>query len=522
MKNAKIPAGSVLLLLLGAACVAVVSPYGLIGLAIIAAGLWWIYKIYYSAAVSNRNRLEECESKLKSAQTNGFDDYVAAQEKLEDVRARYEQLAIDFNLLTEEYEKKKDAYVSACKAVGISSDLQELSEEYEKRKRAYVSICKQSDSVRKKLSREKEIYAAYSHATEQYVSLPTDWISISAPMSQEADELSPSILLQVHSMDLRDLSAALKENDKTITDLSDRYRSRYTTKTNQTIYNLMVIALRAELQNVLVDLRYQKLDRGIEHIKEITQKYMGIVAAGNQQLTTTMTLFVGSLEHLFINAVKIEYSYYLRKEQARQEQLAIRERMRQEAEEQRALKLERERIEKEEAKFTSQIDSLKSRMAAAAAEEIAALQARIVDLEAQQAEIVLKKEKITALENGKAGNVYIISNLGSFGDHIFKIGMTRRFDPQERIDELGSASVPFRFDVHSFIFSNDAAALEAEIHRRLDANRVNKVNPRKEFFDVSLDELERITREIAPTAEFHRTMAAEEYRHSQSDQSVAS
>ena len=73
--------------------------------------------------------------------------------------------------------------------------------------------------------------------------------------------------------------------------------------------------------------------------------------------------------------------------------------------------------------------------------------------------VTQKREDIVNLQNGKAGNVYIISNLGSFGDNVFKIGMTRRLDPQERVDELGSASVPFGFDVHSFIFSDDAVGL---------------------------------------------------------------
>ena len=121
---------------------------------------------------------------------------------------------------------------------------------------------------------------------------------------------------------------------------------------------------------------------------------------------------------------------------------------------------------------------------------------------------------IATLQNGKAGNVYIISNLGSFGDDVFKIGMTRRAEPQERVDELGDASVPFPFDVHSFIFSDDAAALEHSIHVTLNDRRVNKVNLRKEFFHISLDELETLVSEIAPTAEFKRTMLAEQYRQS--------
>ena len=88
------------------------------------------------------------------------------------------------------------------------------------------------------------------------------------------------------------------------------------------------------------------------------------------------------------------------------------------------------------------------------------LNARILELQSQLSDVVVKKEEISNLANGKAGNVYIISNLGSFGENIFKVGMTRRLDPQERVNELGNASVPFKFDVHSFIFSDDVVDLE--------------------------------------------------------------
>ena len=88
------------------------------------------------------------------------------------------------------------------------------------------------------------------------------------------------------------------------------------------------------------------------------------------------------------------------------------------------------------------------------------LNARILELQSQLADVVVKKEEISNLANGKAGNVYVISNLGSFGENVFKIGMTRRLNPQDRVNELGDASVPFKFDVHSFIFSDDAVGLE--------------------------------------------------------------
>ena len=135
-------------------------------------------------------------------------------------------------------------------------------------------------------------------------------------------------------------------------------------------------------------------------------------------------------------------------------------------------------------------------------------------MQAQLSDVVIKKDEIINLQNGKAGNVYIISNLGSFGANIFKIGMTRRIDPQERVNELGSASVPFKFDVHSFIFSEDAVNLENKLHQALNNKRVNKVNLRKEFFYCNIDELEELVYSIDPTAEFNKTMLAEEYNQS--------
>lgn len=124
------------------------------------------------------------------------------------------------------------------------------------------------------------------------------------------------------------------------------------------------------------------------------------------------------------------------------------------------------------------------------------------------------------MEHGQAGHIYIISNLGSFGENVFKIGMTRRYDPQERIDELGDASVPFRFDVHSTIFSDNAPALEAALHKRLHNNRVNKINLRKEFFKTTIDELEDLVYSLEPSARFDRTMLAEQYHQSMAVEEV--
>ena len=115
--------------------------------------------------------------------------------------------------------------------------------------------------------------------------------------------------------------------------------------------------------------------------------------------------------------------------------------------------------------------------------------------------------------NQRVGYVYVISNIGSFGENIYKIGMTRRLNPQERVDELGNASVPFNFDVHAMIFSKDAPALENALHHAFDDRKVNMVNKRREFFNVSLDEIEKVVKEnFDGSVEFEKTALAEQYR----------
>ena len=363
------------------------------------------------------------------------------------------------------------------------------------------------DTIQKSINGCLKKYFEFSHEPyDRTITLPAELIN-------DINTYAPSIILKLHNMDYKELNTAFKANEKIITELLEKYANRYTTKTNQAIYQLMVIALRSELQNVLYTLNYKKLDEALNNIREIINKYLNIARSGNQTISSTLTKFIGELEILFIDAVKIEYEYYVKKEAARQEQLALREQMRQEAEERRRLKEQEEQMKQEAAKYETEIANINEQLKTSEDDEkTKQLLAKIKELESQLNDIDKKKEEITNLQNGKAGYVYVISNLGSFGDNIFKIGMTRRLDPQERIDELGSASVPFKFDVHSFIFSNDAVQLESDLHQALENNRVNKVNNRKEFFKISIDDLENLVYKFDPAAEFNKTMVAEQYR----------
>ena len=396
--------------------------------------------------------------------------------------------------------------------------------EVERVKAELVDVQKKQVAQQAKLDSLMRLRKAVNAAVQKYLSnIPTfqeQTIALPREVVHEVESLAPSVILQLHAMNYKDLRRAFRSNEKLIEDTLTRYESRYTTKTNRAIYRLTVIGLRAELQNILYTLTSSKLNDALDKVGELTDKYLNVAREGNQTISSTLAKFVGEMDVLFRDAVKIEYEYFVKREAARQEQLELRAKMREEAEEQRRLKEQQAQMEREEAKFNAQIDKLLTQVNETPDDaKNQALLDKIRELELQLSDLSAKKDEIVSLQNGKAGYVYVISNLGSFGSDVFKIGMTRRLDPQERIDELGSASVPFKFDVHSFIFSDDAVKLESDLHTALNSHRLNKVNLRKEFFKVPIDELERLVETFDPAAEFNRTMQAEQYYQSLSAES---
>ena len=459
----------------------------------------------------NQNLLNDNQNMHQQLQELGAFDYYKILDMTEQLKKEYEAKKLTAQ---EDFQKHLD---SIDKSIAEkNSECQNILNQLEELRSQEVKLNKNVKTHTNKLNKSKELVKAINYTFDKYLNYEPSQSTLRFPENQlsELEEISPSVILKLHCMDIKDLRKAYRLNDKQIDSILQKYSARYTTKANQAIYKLMVIALRAELQNILYNLKYEKLDTSIGDVKKVTQKFLKVAAEGNQSIAGTLTKFIGEIEYLFINAVKIEYNYYVKKEQSRQEQLAIREQMRQEAQERKALEAERKKVEKEESKYNTEIEKLQNQLQSASSSELEQLNARILQLQAQLSEVVLKKEEISNLANGKAGNVYVISNLGSFGENVFKIGMTRRLNPQDRVDELGNASVPFKFDVHSFIFSDDAVGLESKLHEILNQKRVNKVNMRKEFFNVTIDELEELVTEIEPTAEFNRTMAAEEYRQS--------
>jgi len=432
------------------------------------------------------NLQNELNEECKKNEELGIYSYEEALEKVQQLEARALNL-----------KNHVDSLTTSNTEAQVLSD--ELTEKNEKLQRSL-------DTQKKKLKQAKELLKAMLQ------SYKNDDFGFKL---EQVDRFMPTVSVRLQCLTYQDLKKEFRENEKNINTLLEKYESRYTTKANKTIYQLMVIALQAELQNILANMKYDKLEKAIEQVTVLCAKYDIIVSEGNQQIAPTIKRFIGELQYLFTNAVKIEYEYYVKKEQERAEQAAIREQMRQEAEERKELEKQRQQIEKEESKFTSEIENVKELLVSTTDEtKIQALEEKIRELQNKLLNVEERKEDIINRQNGKAGNVYVISNLGSFGPDVFKVGMTRRLEPMDRVRELGDASVPFAFDVHAMIFSEDAVSLEYKLHQVLDQYRLNKINLRKEFFKLPLDMIEQIVLTEDPAASFNRTMLAEQYRQS--------
>ena len=223
-----------------------------------------------------------------------------------------------------------------------------------------------------------------------------------------------------------------------------------------------------------------------------------------------------ALLEIKLNELNLVHTAALKAEAEREEQKAIKAQMLEEEKVRREIEKEKQKLEKEEHQFKNEISKLMKYMQKASDIEKQLYIDKINELEGKLK--LLEKDRENVLEreqNTRAGFVYVISNIGSFGENVYKIGMTRRLEPMDRVKELGDASVPFEFDVHAMIFSEDAPKLENILHETFRKYQVNKVNNRKEFFKVPLEEIETVVKENHnATVTFTMVAKAEQYRES--------
>lgn len=268
---------------------------------------------------------------------------------------------------------------------------------------------------------------------------------------------------------------------------------------------LLLRAFNNECDDIVEKVKYTNFDASLNRIYKSSEAI--------SKLGTVMSI---SISQLYIDAkvkeLRLAFEYQQKKQEEKESARAAREEQREQAKVLREIEQQKNKLEKEQNHYQSAYEKVLK---------------QLLD-NPDDTELLLKKdnllEKLQDIEkafsdidyrqaNMKAGYVYVISNIGAFGENVYKIGMTRRLEPQDRIDELGSASVPFKFDVHAMIFSDDAPALEAALHKAFDDKKINMVNQRKEFFRVSLDEIKEVVRKnFDKTVEFIDVPDAEQYR----------
>ena len=292
-------------------------------------------------------------------------------------------------------------------------------------------------------------------------------------------------------------SAVLSDTNWTVNNSASQGRRMVTE-----FSKLMLRAYNAEADSLVRDLRAYKVDASIARLSKTRETIA--------KLGATMQIRISDAYHaLRIEELELTADYLAKVEEEKERVREERERQREEAKAQKEFEREKARLLKEQAHYRAAYDRLGGDEGerAGLADKLAEIDAAIKGVEDREANI-------------RAGYVYVISNIGSFGPDVVKIGLTRRLDPMDRVRELGDASVPFRFDVHALVFSDDAVSLETTLHREFTPSRLNRVNMRREFFRATPTQVrDALNRHLGHhLLEFTDNPEALEWRQSQNDQ----
>ncbi len=272
---------------------------------------------------------------------------------------------------------------------------------------------------------------------------------------------------------------------------------------------LTLRAFNGECDSIIVKVKYNNVDRIRDRIQRVYEAINKLNASQDCRINPKYC-------DLKVQELYAVHEYQEKLQADKEEQRQIREQMREEQRAQKELEQAQRDAEKEEERYQKALIKARKEMEQATGEKQARLEEEIAKLNQMLEEAHEKKERaLSRAQMTKSGHVYIISNIGSFGKNIYKIGMTRRLEPMDRVKELGDASVPFLFDVHAMIYSDNAPELENHLHKAFDSKRLNLVNYRKEFFNVSLEEIVEAVHEKSETVEFTMKAEAEDYRKTQ-------
>ena len=394
----------------------------------------------------------------------------------------------------------------------LDSKIKNLSEEYTQKNEDLKNDYSNKNQDLENLYKIKlaTLETEYSSLNDKYNTLNNEYNDLCANVILKHYDLSDYDGLT--SEECKNKITLIKMQEKELVKSNDAVIV-YSNANKSVINNNLKQILRCfntECDNILMNLSVKNIDNMRGKISKSFESINKIFKVDGLELDK-------ALLELKLEELNLVYTYELKRQQEIEQQKEIKAQMIEEEKVRRELEQEKKKIEKDQTQFTNEINKLMKYLQKTSNDTEKQLYIdKVKELEEKLKE--LEKAKQTVLERGanaKAGFVYIISNIGSFGEDVYKIGMTRRLEPMDRVKELSSASVPFEFDVHAMIFSDDAPALENRLHQHFKNQSINKVNPRKEFFHVTLDEIEQVVKEnFNSTVEFTRIPIAKEYRQS--------
>jgi hypothetical protein len=313
---------------------------------------------------------------------------------------------------------------------------------------------------------------------------------------------------------IKDKSAAISHTEWTVS--GSRQEGK---KMTNNFIKLVLRAFNGECDAAVMKVKYNNIHTMEKRIEKSYEDLNKLSQTTNCEITSRYL-------DLKFQELRLTHEYQEKKYQEQEEQRIIREQMREEEKALRELEKAKKEAEREECRYREALEKARTEIENTTGKAQEKLFKQIQELQQRLTEAEANKQRaISQAQLTKCGYVYVISNIGSFGEDIYKIGMTRRLEPMDRVKELGDASVPFPFDVHAMIYCENAPELENRLHKYFNHRRMNKENNRKEFFKVSSEEIVRVIREIdqelkisnseikftkvAEAAEYRKTLAKE-------------
>lgn len=423
--------------------------------------------------------------------------------ELDDLQGKYEEIQ---KLLTPEL---KDALALQEKIKELNSTIEQKQDTIDQLDLDYKKQC---DGINKDISKKQnEIFqldATIKSKKSEIISLDDEILVQEFGLYKPSYEFASALDYKEELAKIRARQKEMIKNKTAVSGSTDWQVNGSSSKGKKMVNDTQKLLLRAfntECDELVSKVKYTNFDAYLNKIYKSSETI--------SKLGTIMNIAINnSYLDLKVKELRLAFEYQQKKQEEKEAQKAARAELREAARLQKEIEAQRKKIAKEQTHYQTAYDHILKQLEQSPEDE--ALLTKKSELENQLQDIDKAMKDIDYREaNQRAGYVYVISNIGAFGPDIYKIGMTRRLDPQDRVDELGDASVPFNFDVHAMIFSDDAPTLETALHKAFEDRKLNMVNTRREFFHVTLDEIKDVVKKnFDKTVEFIDVPDAEQYR----------